>query len=1136
MTHDQHIASDPAISAWVSASAGTGKTRVLTDRVLRLLLAGVAPEKILCITYTRAASAEMEGRISTSLARWVTLEDSALRDSLAELTGSAPNAKTLTRARRLFAEVLDSPERIRIQTIHSFCQSVLARFPLEADVPPHFMLIDDNTSRELLAEARARLFADAIKPENQEYAEAIGEISAHISESSFVELLEQIIAQRRRFAEVPTDICRLHEALGLATDADEQGLFQRHLRYTHDEERDLKQACEVLSGLTVKADLQTFEGLSLWLEKREDIEAYLPTYLTQKNTPRKTIFTKEFGKAWPQLAAALSDEQQRIIRYFEERQSLRIAQISRHVAVLAAAMLEIYREQKARHHYLDYDDLILHTVRLLEKKGVAPWVLFKLDGGIDHLLIDEAQDTAPEQWRIVDALAVEFFAGEGARSSKRTLFVVGDEKQSIFSFQGADPHEFDRMQGKFSKLATGAAKDFKRVRLALSFRSTAPVLAAVDAVFAAEDARDGLVFTESDIRHEVHRLGVKGRVELWPLIEADEEDALPQWHIPDASSYSKAPHWVCAEQIAGTISGWLKEGGVLASGGRPIRPGDIMILVQRRGVFAGAMLRALKRKGVAVAGADRLVLTEHIAVMDCMALARFLLLPQDDLSLAEVLKSPFVGLSEEALFELAYNRGDKSLWQQLKESSQSTSCLKRNAQDLRQSTLALDPAVKLQDDELRKNDFEQAYIFLSDLLAQTDYLAPYELFAHVLEANDGRRKLYQRLGNEIDDPLNEFLALALDYGRTHPPSLQGFLHWLETGATEIKRDMEKGRDEVRILTVHGAKGLEAPVVFLPDTTRMPKHKNEILWMEDSIALWSPGQAYDDKHCRTLKEARRVDAEREYRRLLYVAMTRAEDELYICGWKGSKAISEGCWYELVRRAAQNWGAEEGKLVLHSEQTAVVKASPPAQMQPAPKSLPSWAHEMAAAEPVPGRPLAPSRLQPVPQGFSPFADTARERGILVHRLLQYLPDVAKAQRDEVMERFIARYGAALSEQERGQIAKEVIAILEHPEFSVVFGAGSVAEASIAGVAGGVSIAGRIDRLAVCENDVFIVDYKTGSSIPVHESDVPAAYLQQMDAYRKLVAKIYPDKTVHCALLWTAAPKLIALSEKIMQSLAA
>ncbi len=1107
MMQDQYIASDPATSVWVSASAGTGKTKVLTDRVLRLLLGGALPGKILCITYTKAAAAEMEGRIKAQLAEWVIASEEALRAQLLALTGKTPAPKILRRARQLFSAVLDAPQAMRIQTIHSFCQSVLMRFPLEAGLPPHFSLIDEQTAEELRNEARLRLFSGA--EENSGCSEAIGALAALLSEASFTDLIKEIIENRRKFIPLLANNSvealqeKIRDALSIAPCDTEVSLAKSHFHYSQQDEQNLKHASELLGRSSAKTDKELSAALGIWLAGHKDPEKYASAYLTRDAEPRKRLHTRESAKDWPALTQVLLAEQSLVCAYMEGLRAFRVATASCHVVTLAASLLTLYRHLKALRGALDYDDLILHTVELLHRPGVAPWVLYKLDDGIDHLLVDEAQDTSPEQWKLVDALANEFFAGEAAHDYPRTVFIVGDEKQSIFSFQGADPLAFDATRQRMVRQVAAKPASFKRVELSLSFRSTAPVLAAVDAVFALPEARDGLLFAEQDISHSVHRKGAAGHVEFWPLIATTEEDDTAAWPSEKKARYQPRPEQLCAKEIAATIGKWLKEKRMLASHGRAITPGDIMILVQRRGLFSDAMLSALKRAGIPVAGADRLVLTEHIAVQDCMALAEFLLLPQDDLTLATVLKSPFIGLSEEALFELAYERGHQSLWQSLR----------------------------------GNKTYSAAADFLFDLLAKTDYHTPYALFTYVLEVCGGRKKLAARLGHEIFDPLDEFLSLALKFEAAHPPSLQGFMHWLAQGATEIKRDMEKGSGEVRILTVHGAKGLQAPIVLLPDTTRSPQYDSGILWTQTGLPLWSPFSAYDDTHYSAIKQRRREEANREYRRLLYVAMTRAEDELYICGWQGSKSISGGCWYELIRKAIaarSEWSQTEGKLVLSSPQTATIKSKPSITTAVHTPTLAPWAGRVAADEPASPKPLAASHMESRGRAFSPLKNlAARERGTLIHRLLQYLPETAVSDRSKITARFLKRYAKNFDEQERIAIKNQVNAILVHPEFAPVFATGSLAEAPITGLvhdkAGQpIVISGRIDRLRVSEKEVYIIDYKSNRDVPKNISKIPRNYVRQMEAYRALMKKIYPNKTIYCAILWTTEPTLMILPE--------
>jgi ATP-dependent helicase/nuclease subunit A len=1128
MTTDQHIASDPAISAIVSASAGSGKTKVLTDRVLRLLLGGAEPSRILCITYTKAASAEMEQRIEAQLGTWAIAAEEALRASLEALMGQPPAAKTLARARTLFACVMDAPVRIRILTIHAFCQSVLGRFPLEAGVAPHFTLIDDTASQALLQEARQKLLSglDARGRQHEDATcfSAIARLTAIISETSFNELMEEIIAQRQQFLpwfqegdDAEALYAQVFESFHTDRGCTDESLAQRYCQASAEHKAALKQAAAILAAFSAQKDQAMAQALQFWVREGDGSlqiqeENYLTAFLTQKGTPRKDPVTKKALEALGSHAQALLQEQERMVAFTSARQSLRLAQWTQDACILARGLLTLYRELKAQQGYLDYDDLILQTVQLFERSGMAQWVLYKLDGGIDHLLLDEAQDTSPQQWRLVEILAEEFFAGEGARSLKRTLFVVGDEKQSIYSFQGARPAAFDKMRQKLLRLTQTHGSVLQHVRLDRSFRSAAPVLEAVDNVFLQADARKGLVFSEHDIRHAVHRTGAAGRVELWELCEAPQELETEAWEAPATPTSQPSVQQLCAERIAATIEEWVRQKRILASQGRPVAAGDILILVQRRGSFAGAMLRALKQRGIPVAGADRMILSEHIAVMDCMVLGDFLLLPGDDLSLATVLKSPFIGMSEEDVFALAYGRGNQSLWSKLKADAR----------------------------------FLQTYTFLSDLLAKTDYLTPYALYAYLLETLHGRRKLAARLGSEIEDPLNEFLALAMEYEAMHPPSLQGFLQWLRTGATQIKRDMEKSHDEVRIMTVHGAKGLQAPVVFLPDTTRTPRYDTGILWTEEgkpAVPLWTPFSDLSDRWYNTLKAQWKNAADEEYHRLLYVAMTRAEDELYICGWKGKKAITEGCWYELIRRGLDGALSEavDGRRSMANTQTAVVKKGVGIPLSES-TGIPRWGDEDAPTEPPAPRNITPSHAEPALARLPVMQDAyARQRGLLIHRLLQYLPDIAQEKREAAMAHFMARYGTALREAERVLVEREVLNILNHSGFRHVFGPGSAAEVSISGIvednAGNpVVVSGQIDRLAVQGDDVYVIDFKTNRTAPKTQETVPASYLAQMRAYHRLVSDIYPQKRVHCALIWTSVPSLMVLSPDLLHAKAA
>ena len=1117
MTFDQRIASDPAFSVWVAANAGTGKTKVLTDRVLRLLLSGVKPERILCITYTKAAAAEMEQRIEMQLGKWAITNDEDLSDILAELTGNLPDNQLITRARNLFVTLIDAAQRLSIQTIHGFCQSVLMRFPLEAKVPPHFTLIDEQTSAQLLKEAKEKFLCE---PDGIVNA-SIAHIASLAGEYVFNDLIVSIIKDRSKFTQwfSTSDgkahlISELYARNGLSGDETAKTILQKIFHYNEKETADLRHACAALAESEAKSDTTTFYALNGWLNRGETpsvgtIENYVLALLTKQYEPRKTTYTKNTVKLFPAIEAIVQAEQQRVLRYTTALQALQNVELNTHVITIAYALLKQYHQLKNYHCYLDYDDLIIQTALLLQQPSGVTWVLYKLDSKIEHILLDEAQDTSPLQWQIMNALTQEFFAGEGAQEKQRTVFVVGDGKQSIYSFQGADPQHFDSEQMKLRKRVQSAGHNFKNIRLALSFRSTAAVLQAVDDVFATQASSDGLVFQESIISHEAYRKGQAGRVEIWPLLETVPMEPLPPYYVAKEPEIAERVEVTLAKKIAATIKSWFDEKRKLLSQDRVIVPGDIIILIQKRsGYFIPAMIRALTDYSIAVSGTDRLTLTDHIAVQDCITLAHFLLLPDDDLTLAVILKSPFIGLSEEDLFTLAYDRAGQTLWQRLRAFSHFP-----------------------EEDNATKSCYDAAYTYLSDLLAKVDYLQPYELFAYILETRGGRKQLCARLGKEINDPLNELLALAIEYGTLHTPTLQGFLQWLNIGDIVIKRDMEHGVNEIRIMTVHGAKGLQAPIVFLPDTVRLPTPKTGIMWSEDNLPVWSPSADYESTYCRELRDNLRLVRDREYRRLLYVAMTRAEDELYVCGWKSTLPVQEKSWYEMIKQGIaaasakgdSSWQEIEANHVLTSPQLVAPGQKEVAKKQSMPVILPNWLNQPAPFEPIPAKPLSPSQLEEESKVTQEVNPGARMRGVMLHRLLQYLPDISLDKRDA----FIARLGGVSEEAEK--IKSEVNAILNNPEFTPFFSKDSIAEAPISGIVmdaegKAVTISGQIDRLLVTEDKVYIIDYKTGSKIPDSVKDIPGAYIKQMNAYRKLMEQIYPNKEIICALLFTAAPKVI------------
>ncbi len=1133
-TRDQNAAIRPEVNVWVTASAGSGKTKVLTERVLALLLSGTSPQRILCLTFTKAAAAEMSNRISERLARWVTADEDAL---LAEITPLVPEQtataetarQALERARRLFAEALDAPGGLQISTLHAFCQSLLRRFPIEARVSPHFKLMDERDTAEALDQALESMVAEARGGGDAELAAALAVLTARVHESNFADLMSALVAGRGKLKRalaaydgLARTITAMRAALGLKPGETEADIIGGACADDNFNCEALRAAAGALARGS-NTDQTRGKGIAAWLEtvtvRSETFEVYAAHFITNDGTVRKSLATKAIATQIDVLES-LQAEGDRLVQTLGRLKAARVAEGTEALMRLGAYVLDTYEETKIQAGLLDYDDLIQITRHLLEQAGVADWVLYKLDGGIDHILIDEAQDTNPDQWAIVDPIAVEFFAGEGRHEDRsltqRTVFAVGDRKQSIYSFQGAAPREFDRMHDVMRSRAESIGRAWRDVPMNVSFRSAPAILQAVNAVFRdGALARAGVASSGEDITHLPAREGQAGVVEIWPLVVHEASDAPESWKPPVERHSGESPQSRLAAQVAARIQAMVS-GEMLESKARPIQPGDIMVLVRRRTGFVEELVRHLKKLDVAVAGVDRMVLTEQLAVMDLVALGQFLLLPEDDLTLATVLKGPLVGLSEEDLFTLAYDRGARRLWERVTDHAGST------------------------------NVFGKAYDLLANLLNRTDYLTPAALYGHILVALDGRRKLLRRLGTDADDPIDEFMTLALTFERTHAPTLQGFLHWLTAGAIEVKRDLDQGGNAVRVITVHGAKGLEAPIVFLPDTAQVPTMRDTLLWSEGSppLLFWAAKADALDPVTAGLREDAKTAQNREYHRLLYVAMTRARDRLYVCGWQTRRPRQmEETWYNLIREGLETLPqtqnvADLGILRLVSSQTAAPEPETREIAETAAASLPEWAKRNAPPEPAPSRPLAPSRAALKESAAqSPLKDNGKQRyqrGLIIHRLLQSLPDLSPASRRAAAESFVRKPSWGLSSEEQDTVIAETLAVLNTPDFAAVFAPGSRAEVSVTGLVGKHTISGQVDRLSVTDTEVWIIDYKTNRPPPRDPALVDPAYIFQMATYRAILRMIYPDRTVRCVLLWTNGPFMMELGDAQMDAI--
>jgi ATP-dependent helicase/nuclease subunit A len=1107
MTHPATLrqvqAADPAASTWVSANAGSGKTRVLTDRVARLLLSGVSPANILCLTYTKAAAAEMQNRLFQRLGQWAMKPDPALIAELATL-GATLTAEDLPRARRLFAQAMEVPGGLRIQTIHAFCAGLLRRFPLEAGVSPAFKEMDDRAATLLRAEVLDTL---ATGP----HASALATFALHFTAADPDPLLQEIARHRDAFT-APPDEPALRVALNLT-----QGLTESLLLdtiFADDTLSDLA-AFAALCAKGSVTDQKHADRLSRFrpgmtptladIPLLESVFLFGETAAAPFGAKTGKVPTKSTRAVNTDLCDRIDSLMDLLADARPDRIALATLQRTLALHAFARPYLATLDTAKSTRGLVDFDDLIWRSRALLTDPAVAQWVLFKLDGGIDHILVDEAQDTSPLQWQVIESLAQEFAAGQGANPDReRTIFVVGDLKQSIYSFQGAEPEAFGRMQTHFATELARIGKGLVPLTLDYSFRSATAVLRVVDRVFATHG--DGLGPVEPS--HIAFKETLPGRVDLWdPVPPTEDETEDRPWFDP-LDTVGRTHHTtILADRIAAACAHMIAQDTRPAADGthrQPVRAGDILILVQRRSDLFAAIIRALKSRGLPVAGADRLRVGAELAVKDIGAVLRFLALPEDDLSLAAALRSPLFGWTETDLYTLAQPRPEKAfLWETLRHDSSHP------------DTLAI----------------------LNDLRQQADYLRPYDLITRLLTRHDGRRRLLARLGPEAEDGIDALLSQALAYENTEVPSLTGFVAWMQTDDLEVKRQMDAAGDRIRVMTVHGAKGLEAPIVILPDTAKRTPRQNDGLLSDGQHIHWAGPVASLPQPLKDARDARLAAQERERRRLLYVAMTRAESWLIVCA-AGETGTGGDSWHSMVRDGMDSAGAiqtDHGLRYALGDWEALPLAHnpPPAPPTPAPVNFGPAAPE----PPDTRRTLSPSDLggaKVLPGETLPDEqELSLARGRVIHRLLELLPMVAPDARRDHARALLSLDEDAATIGDAAPLVSDALHILADPQFSDIFAPATLAEVDLTATINGHHFLGTIDRLIVTPTTIRAIDFKTNRLTPTTPEDTPEGLLRQMGAYAAMLAQIWPDRVIETAILWTARPLLMPLPTRLVMA---
>ncbi len=1132
---NQLDAANPRDNVWLSASAGTGKTQVLSARVLRLLLSpGVDPSQILCLTFTKAGAAEMANRINSVLARWVRLEPGRLAQELTHL-GADIDPQTQERARTLFASVIDCPGGgLRIDTIHAFSQWLLANFPEEADLAPGARPMEDR-ERELLArEVLSDMLSEAEHGGDADLIEAI----ANFARVKDVDALRSWLMRCAGAADLwvgpaawqPPMRARVLRLLDMPSDADDAWAIEGlHPDIFPDDQ--LRAMLPLMQAWDTKVGNLTAQFIPHWLtlnieQRAVEIDGFFDTVLKKDGDPRAMA---KPAKAEPRLPQWQQDIADAVAMVSDRRALLALADFLTPALEMGRSFALRWEEAKAREGLLDFDDLIRNAAHLLSKTEAADWIRYKLDRSFDHVLIDEAQDTNAAQWDIVFALIDDFFSGEGARGDiVRTIFTVGDYKQAIFGFQGTSPENFARAKEKVNARIEAAKAHAHELRdnrrlptwndldLGRSFRTSLPVLDFVN------HAIEGIGFEAFGLtKPPEEHVGADraGLVALWDPVTGHSDDEGVEVDGAEERDWLPAHDTQLAEKIAEQVRRWVtdEEAFVLEKGERRhARAGDIMVLVRKRKELAAQIVAKLHTKGVAVAGVDRLRLGAPLAVKDLMAALRFAAQPLDDLSLANLLVSPLIGWTQDDLLAHVPRAPKVRLW-----------------------------------DHMRGHDdpkIAETVARLRDLLARADFETPQALLAWLLTGPwAARYALIARLGREANDPIDELVNAAFAYQSAHTPSLAGFIEWFDAGQGELKRDADEAVGQVRVMTVHGSKGLQAPIVILADATGEAGQSGGLELRDDPIGG-------DGKDARTVPlpplsktervgpveashDAAKIAQIQEHWRLLYVAMTRAEEALFIGGSLGPKYVKKGVpedsWYaklepifdsppmeDAIWGTRREWGVRADPMVGNEVEDAQGLAAP----------LPLWATTPIGAEPRPPKPLAPSSAGENHAAEPPLAPDAAaiaaRRGTLIHRLLERLPDIAQTDRQSAAQNWLQRQASDLDSAIRTEMADSAVAVLNDPQFAEIFAPGSLAEVPLAATIGGIVVAGTADRLMVTQSDVTVVDFKTTRRPPRTLGDVPQATVRQMAAYTAALEVIYPGRTIRALVLYTQTPQIIEL----------
>ncbi|MFT6346281.1 MAG: ATP-dependent helicase/nuclease subunit A [Myxococcota bacterium] len=1101
-TNLQNSASNPSNCAFVSASAGSGKTKVLTDRVLRLLLSGARPSKILCLTFTKVAATQMQNRIFRELENWAIWDEETLKNHLKKFTSHDPSIREIKTAKKLFAELLDDDFGLQISTIHSFCQGIIKQFPIEAKTAPNFSIISEQQENQLLLDARKAILEKALI--DSDLAMRINLICSKLNETSFLDISFELIKERQKLSKLKEKyfgidgvIDEIFKEVQIGKEENEKTTFIGFINDQNWQKDDLINLCQ-------GTEIKNGEIIIKFATNPDEInlQTYLQVFLTAVNEPRKSLVLKPIQKQNPLANDLMLFEQERILLFLEKINNVNIAVSTSALLNVVDKIIEKYEVLKNQNGYLDYNDLIIKTNSLLENSSAREWVKYKLDGSFEHILIDESQDTNHSQWDIVKIITEEFFAGQGLQENDgelaRSIFIVGDEKQSIYSFQGADPDIFANIFYFYQNQLSLIGKEFLNIELCSSFRSMPAILQTVDKVFAKPELKDSISTLAQKIEHHSIKDHHCGKVELLPVVKIktlEKEEKNYRWKLDFEVKEEQKAQEILAQIIAKKIKGFFDKKKFLACKNRFAQFGDVMILLkERKSNLGNFLIKYLTLENIPVSSADRINLNKNIVVLDLLALAKFILLPNDDLNLACLLKSIFFNFSEEDLLII---------------------CDKKN-----QEKTTLFEALKQHDSDLHQD--------LKNIILQNQdqQFSVYGFFSNFLIKESKQKNVLHRYGKEGEEIINQFLKICIDYQDQNVSScLQSFVEFLENSNFQIKIDsFGQNKNQVFITTIHSAKGLESPIVFLADTVhsaqkQIGNDRSRIFWNPiNSLPLWSQGKKFDNENIKNIKKFERDNSKKEYWRQLYVAMTRAEEELYVCGFSKQK-IDPDCWYEVIKNAIigeakeiedlpidpeylSGKGLLVGESFVNNQSPPIIEHSLEDIRKPSKKNLDKIISKEFSSEVI-----FPSKVNldknQIDQHQADFGKT-------IHKILELLFNL-KIKKPEERRDFVKNYlsNKGLPGEQMVQINRKIYDVFA--EFSdLLTNEKGRAEVPIIAKIDGKTISGKIDRLIIEDNQALIIDFKTGKINP-------EKYQTQMDLYEKALKKLYPEKNIQSQIIW-------------------